>query len=68
VIAEILAASEGAFEDLTFLGAMATAVLVLGIMNAIHAIMNVRLYQSAIAWTCTRRSSWWTTRSPAWVR
>jgi len=38
-------------DTITFWGVLAAAVHFLGIVHAIHAVMNVRLSQSAIAWS-----------------
>lgn len=56
-----------AFERLTFWGAISTCVYVLGLLNAAHAIMNVRLSQSAIAWSVFLVTTPWVGIPAYWV-
>ncbi|MCA2959405.1 MAG: cardiolipin synthase [Silvanigrellales bacterium] len=55
------------FRTLTFWGALSTCVYIMGLLNAAHAIMNVRLSQSAIAWSVFLVTTPWVGIPAYWV-
>lgn len=55
------------WEDLSLIGRVALGVHILGLVNAAHAVMNVRLSQSAIAWSLSLITFPWLAIPLYWV-
>lgn len=56
-----------AYRNASFWGVISTGVYLLGLLNAAHAIMNVRLSQSAIAWSVFLVTTPWLGIPAYWV-